>query len=566
MLSTLFTGFSLLLEYKIPILLFLTTTWAGGFILSKSIIMEETESFYDYIGVFFTGILVLSGTTFLLSFFSLLSPLIFHINSIAVLIISIIVIIKYGKAKIDLRKFGYWLGVNFLFISFLLIRLPYLKNILLPGYSDSPTHYQIIRQVLISPDVIHSNLSIKNIFNTYYHFGFHSLTAWVSVTSGLSIDKGMSLIGQVALALAPLSISFLTFTITKNKFSAFFSGMLAAFGWIMPAFGVNWGKFPALLSLSIIPAILGLIFQAPKGNKSHNIYFYAFLILTSTVVHTRVFILVLLAGTAIIAANVLNLPPKNTFTRSLIYSLLFLISMMPLLENLETFYNNVVVGAILFALVPFAFMNYPKQITAIFIFTTGLWGIKLLSDIPVNSITLLDEQFINLALFIPLSLLGGLGFAGTAKQFSQTYTPFLAIILAFFICYNSSWLVSLIPDPCCNYYTLDDERAFQWIQGNTKAEDLFIISTINDNQQHGTDAGIWIYSLTGRNTNKRLFNTNWSLQEGFPNSCNSGTDDIFIYTGGKPFSFSTIGLSQLVWMEKVFESGKTIIYKVVKCA
>lgn len=565
MLNNLSTGFSLFLELKTPILLLLISTWAGGIISVKLNFLEEPGHIFDYIGVFFTGILVLTGTTFFLSFLSLISPNLFHAGSFFSLTISIIWIIKYGKLRFDRRNFGYWLGVNLIFILLLLIRLPYLNNILMPGYSDSPIHYQIIKQILISSDVIHSNLSIKNILDTYYHFGFHSLTAWLSATSDLSIDKGMSLIGQAALALAPLSVSFLTFTITKNKIGAFFSGMLAAFGWIMPAFGINWGKFPALLSLSILPAMLGLIFQARKGNKYHHIYLCAFLILTLTVVHTRVFVLVLLALAAIIAANALSLPPRNTFTRSLIYSILFAISMMPLLENLETFYNNVAVGAFLLILMPFAFMNFPNQTTALFIFITGVWGVKLLSEIPVNPITLLDAQFINLTLFIPLSMLGGVALAGGLKHTPRNLKPFLLFTVIIVTCYNSPWQSTLKPDPCCDLYTNDDKVAFEWIQSSAKEEDLFIISTVNYKQQHGTDAGTWIYALTEKNVNKRVFDTKWDISTGFPNSCNSGTTDIYIYMGGKQYSFPREQLMGLNWIEIVFSHGKVSIFKVVKC-
>lgn len=283
------------------------------------------------------------------------------------------------------------------------------------------------------------------------------------------------------------------------------------------------------------------------------------------IIHTRAVILLALTGITLLTVRALKIPEQLEYSRSQLLSILFVALLLPFAENITTYYSRPTIGIALLLLLPFALQNYTRQSAGVFIFIAGLWVTELISSLLPNNISLLDAQFINISLFIPLTILGGLGAAGTMKRIPANLTPAFLAVFILITCYNSPWLVSSIPDPCCAYYTPDDEKAFQWIKNNTNAEDLFIISTINANQHHGTDAGIWIYPLTDRNTNKRLFNTNWSALEGFPNSCNTGTDNIFIYSGGKPSSFSTIGLSQLRWVEKVFESGKTTIYKVLKC-
>lgn len=569
MLNTFIEGFFLIFEYKLEIFLFLLTMWAGSVFIINAGLLDETEGLIKYTAALCAGFLILTGVTFIISLFSLISQTLFQAGCFFILLCSAFILIKdvfTNGIKSEKIKFSF--AASLFFILLLLVRLPYLEAILLPGYSDSPIHYQVIHQILSPTGVIHPKLGITNILENYYHFGYHSLTAWLSVVSGSSIARSMSLIGLISLALAPLSIAAATYTLSKNKTGAVLAGVLAALGWVMPAFAVNWGKFPALTALSTAPVLLvfTMFTRGTEGKRRASLILTALLTACSIIIHTRIIVLIALAGMTIFIIKALKFPAQFELSRTILYSLLFIITLVPFSKNILTYFNRPVLGIILILLLPFAIRNYSKQSSGLIIFIAGLWGIELFLSFISDEASLLDTQFINMSLFIPFSILGGMGITGGIKQIPTLLKPFYLFAIIFIICYNSPWQSTLIPDPCCTFYTEDDEIAFQWIQANTKEEDLFIISTTNDKQQHGTDAGVWIHALTQRNSNKRVFNTGWNFNEGFPNSCNSGTKDIFIYSGGKSYSFSPNKLEEVIWVTRIFQNGRVSIFKVMKCS
>lgn len=568
MLSTLLDGFFLLLDYRLEISVLLLAIWACGVIVINTGILDEAEAIIKYISALCIGSLLLTGITYIISFSSVFSSNLFRVICYLIFLCLMFILIKdVITNRLNIEKIKYCFVATLLLIFSLVIHLPYLSNILLPGYADSPIHYQIIYQILFPEGEIHSKLAVGNIFKDYYHFGYHGLTAWLSSVTGAPIERSMSFLGQFSLSIAPLSIIVATYALSKNKIGSLYAGILASLGWVMPAFAMNWGKFPALLALSTAPILLSyIIFLVNRKVKGPVPVLVAIiLILISVVIHTRMIILTFLAGVIIFVIRILKIPAHFKISRSVLYSLLFIIILLPLSDNIKVYFNRPSVGIILILLLPFAFHNYSKETTGLFIFIAGLWAAEFFLSLTSNTIALLDAQFINILLFIPFSMLGGLALAGGLEQIPRKLKPFLLFVVIIVTCYNSPWQSTLKPDPCCDFYTNDDKVAFEWIRSSTKEEDLFITSTINDKQQHGTDAGTWIYALTGKNVNKRVFNTKWDISTGFPNSCSSGTTDIYIYVGGKQYSFPREQLMDLNWTEIAFNHGKVSIFKVVKC-
>lgn len=566
MFLTLIEGLSLIYEYRHEILFLLLGIWAGGVCIINTGLLKGIVGLPRYIGAFCLGFLMLLGATFLVSFLSLLSHNFFLLGCYILSFLAASILIKrFVFIKIKKGTIAYAFEVTILFLISLAIHLPYLDKIILPGYTDSPIHYQIIKQILFPSSDIHSKLAIKNILETYYHFGYHGITAWLAASSNSPIERSMSFIGQVSLALAPMSIAVAVYMTTKNKLAALCGGVIAALGWLMPSFALNWGKFPALAAISTIPIILNLAFSILNRKiKDHTaITAFGLLLVFSAITHTRSIVLVLLFGIIVIFINILKLPEKFELRRSMVYSFLFLIALMPLLSNISTFFSHPILNFSILFLSPLAFRSYPKETSGLYIFIAGIWATDFILSFLPNKVSILDIQFINIYLFIPFSMIGGLGIAGAMGSMSAKSKLLLPLTLIFITIYNSPWQVTLEPDICCNYYSQDDQIAFDWIYHNTNDKDLFIISVIEDAQKHGTDAGIWIHPLTNRSTNKVIFNTDW--EEGIISTCNSGASDIYVYAGGHQYSFSSKVLSNLSWMESVFERGKINIFKIIKC-
>ena len=569
MISVITDGISQFFAYKLELSILFLTAWFSGIIVNKTGAFEVLKGAIKFTAILCVGLLFLIGASFAIA---LLSPVSYNLYKTSCYLLPLAVLFTTTRGILN-KKLNYWNLANILLASFFLIfllitSLPFTKHILLPGYADSPIHFQIVQQILDPQSGINSKLSITHILKNYYHFGFHSLAAWLSTTSNLPTSQSISLIGQITLAISPLSIAFFVYSLTKSKEGALSAGALTAFGWLMPAFAVNWGKFPALLALSLAPSLIGFIIYTYTHHRNRtNAIWVLILTLCNVVIHTRILALLILVAAAKYFVDSLKIPNAPLgYIKSVSFSALFFISLLPLSNHIKIYFNNVILDIALVLLLPFAFRYYPKYSLGLFIFMAELWGIESIFTTIHSGNPIFDKQFTDIMLYIPFSVSGGLGIAGALKEL-QGKIHFLLLFTFFtLICFSSTWQVAKTPDTCCNYYTRSDEIAFDWIKNNTQKEDLFLISSLDDSQNHGTDAGVWIYTLTKRNTNKRTFNTNWELNEGFPNTCNSNLKNIYIYVGGQPYSFSNKKLAAIPWVEKVFEEENTIIFKVIKCA
>jgi hypothetical protein len=564
MLDTLLDGVVVLREYKEEIALLLVTAFGLGWLVIRNFVILQKDKLVYFLFSLGIGFLILVGITFFLSIISYFAPVIFRPISFLVVVFSIIFISKDAlKYKFELKKILFLLLI---LISLLALHLPLLNNIILPAYSDSPIHYQIIVQILNPSEEINTRLSIGNIFVNYYHFGFHSLTAWLSSITGIDPAKAISLIGQISLVLASISIATFTFILTKNKLGAISAGLLSVFGWSMPAFAVNWGKFPALLSIALVPIVLGYAISILEVKNKKTLLLFFFLLIGIVVIHTRAIVVIVLALGSLYFSRLLKYKEKLDFLFSIKVSILFIILLLPLKEYILTYYERYPVVILLVILLPFAFFNYSKETTWIFFFISSLWATQFISNLFFASFEFLDIQYISMMLFIPFSILGGLGIAGIIKQTPLFLHPLIFIVFAFTVTYNSPWLLATHPDPCCEYYTQDDNNAFEWINENAPKDSLFIIATFSDGkQQFGSDAGIWITPLTKLNTNKMRYNLNWNDYKIFPQGCNPNLSEVYIYTGGIDYSFSNKELLSINWFELVYSSNSTSIYKISKC-
>lgn len=478
---------------------------------------------------------------------------------------------KNGTAEFGIFHDLRFVAAGLALLLLLVMRLAFLKQLLMPGYSDSPIHYQIVLGFL-DPGSVDSKLSLENIFSNYYHFGFHAIAAWLTALSGIAPEKAISLLGQIFLVVAPVSVMFLAHTLTRNVNGALFAGLLAATGWLMPAFAVNWGKFPALASLATLPAVLAVLwlYGHDRNRKPLNLVLVALLLLGSILLHTRIIICILIAVSSLYVSNKLHIGDRLGFFQSAKFALLYMLSLWPLSQLLGEFYRGIPVLVVFLILLPFAFQVHPKLSVGVFIYTFGLWLIVLAPALVIKKFpVLLDRQFIEIMLYIPFSLLGGAGFTGLMRILSpQKIWKWLAV-MALLTAVTFSFLQgrTIYPNQCCNYVGEEDMLAFQWIQDNTSERTLFLISTIDDGRDvFGTDAGIWIIPFLGRNANKLPFGYDWKSAEEITAICDTGAEEIYVYMGGQAYSFSNARLAQGQWTRPVFTAGKTIIYQVSGCS
>jgi hypothetical protein len=297
--------------------------------------------------------------------------------------------------------------------------------------------------------------------------------------------------------------------------------------------------------------------------------FYGFILLSGiTFIHTRIAISLLFVLIGFFIINKLQLREEFRFFQSVRFTLLFVLFMWPLFHPLIDFYNNIPILIIVLILIPFAFQFYPSASMGGLIFLSGLSLAMLIPNLfDVGGRTLLDRQFLAIILYVPLSLMGGLGFGGLIKKLGSNIVLQSAVSIVLVACvFINLTPQAFLPDQCCNYFYESDRLAFQWIQENSSSHTLFFISTLNDSDRaYGTDAGIWISPLTKISTNKLLFNVNWNSINLFDEICPSDRGEAYIYMGGRDTSFDDNQLLQQQWITPAFQAGGVVIYRISNC-
>jgi hypothetical protein len=182
---------------------------------------------------------------------------------------------------------------------------------------------------------------------------------------------------------------------------------------------------------------------------------------------------------------------------------------------------------------------------------------------------LLDRPFVDVSLFLPLSVLVGLELAGVLFRL-ESKPRLQAGAGAFFagvIFLSFSLQGSLRADRCCNYVERGDLYAMEWIKSETAPDAIVLIAGYEmKNYQVATDGGAWVRALTGRNMNKVRYDLPWDKASARALVCKPEWGEPYIYAGGQEFSFDRNLLYRPEWYQVVYEFEGTRIYKVQNCS
>jgi hypothetical protein len=466
-----------------------------------------------------------------------------------------------------------------LFFGFsLVVRLAYLKTLFLPPYFDSVTHYRIIA-------ALQSGFApVRDLLSDYYHLGYHLIVAFVTRLLRADATKLIALFGQIILAALPVPVLLLVYRLTKSKSAAFFGALLAGFGWYMPGFAVNWGKYPALLGIFAFEAVLLLLSSKKRVHFSASIG-----IAVAALIHTRTLALfaVTWLGRAISLRFAASEQKRQKIFLSvevfLIVILVWRVSLSPLLKlSVEPYLAVPETGIFLLLLLPLAWRNYPEEVffllsfIALALLTLFVPVDWLFSALPAQ--TVLDRPFVEVLLFFPLSLLAGLEISGVqiflAKRenrwgrLGRTLLPILLMLwgIVFIGAYDFS------PSACCRLFRYDDSIAFEWMAENlaadetllVAAEHLLVLPAAASDDFVGTDAGIWISALLRQETVPMLYTTDFAALETHRKLCREHIGYIYLGSTGKSFRRASLLLRE-EWYAEILHLPRVQIFRVAGC-
>jgi hypothetical protein len=465
----------------------------------------------------------------------------------------------------------------------LLLRFAFLQKAVLPSYFDSAEHYRIIKGFLETMQISTAN---------YYHTGYHVLSAAVSQLFQLKISDAMLLFGQVALSVLPLSLFFIVRRETNSDAAGWFACLLAGFGWHMPSHAVNWGKYPALLSLVCVHFVLSLgylLARTPGKDRRPGMYLLIGAgILLSLLIHTRtLFVYAGATAAALLATQGKRLPVNlRRIGFGLAISILAVevaamqadFTLAPLLRGYSQ--NDAWMLAFVLALTPFA-IKYHAGV--VFILAASLDLLLAALFIPVNApgygmLTLLDRPYAQMLTYLPLSLMGGLGLAGLIQWMRRLFPrpslrARLTLFSAFgFVVLNASLHHDFYPSDCCQFASRDDLAAITWMDTSLPthaniliaSENLLVTSFQQSGARAPADGGIWITPLIGRPTLPAWQVLDFTQREVHEGLCARRLD--YVYVGRMPQSFDAAQLdAQPQWYRRVFALPAASIYEVTGC-
>ncbi|MCE9646806.1 MAG: hypothetical protein K8S20_12470 [Chloroflexi bacterium] len=569
-MSLLLEGWSVFSLYTEALLVLLVTVFGLGSWGVRILFKDELPGrVFRFLTVLSLGILLLTWLSLLMAALGRIWFPAFTFAAVLLPVLSLAYLLwdafKRMRAPMRTWQLAASAGIGLILFALLLIRLAFLKGMLLPPYDDSPDHYLIV-QALLAPGPSAFG-GLEQTAENYYHIGFHAVTAWLVNVSHSDGALGMAVLGQFFIWFAPLSIFFLVLVITDNLPAGFAAAVFAGFAWKMPAFAANWGKYPALTALVMLPAWLGLfwLFRARIRSKPLSNVFSILIVLGLILLHTRMVICLTVIAIAWWIVQRLKLSGSSRTLQLVLLTGLTLLWPLLFLKNLQIFYSNLgyLALGILAVLAPFAALKYPRHLAVIGLSMLAV-GVAARTPVFFYGSNWLDAPFVQILLFIPLSLIAGLGFSGLSETFDHPISRALALLIpvVMLLLGLGPWN-AYHPDPCCQYAGAGDLKALNWIKANTRLDSVVWVAGFKPkNYMIGTDAGVWVNAWTGRNTNKLKYDFNWDFPSTLQKVCRRGYIHVYVYQGGQDFSFDHNAMSDKPWLDPVFEDNDARVYRV----
>jgi hypothetical protein len=152
------------------------------------------------------------------------------------------------------------------------VRLWAIRGLTVPLWGDSVQHTVIAQLLVDRGGLFNSWLPYAPYQSLTVHFGFHAAVAAFQWATGMEAAQATLLVGQIVNALAVFTLYPLTMRVAGgNRWAGV--GTLWVIGLLspMPAFYVNWGRYPQLAGQAILPVALWLVTTALDSRQGSRL-------------------------------------------------------------------------------------------------------------------------------------------------------------------------------------------------------------------------------------------------------------------------------------------------------
>ncbi|HEY2981522.1 MAG TPA: hypothetical protein VGJ22_10100 [Anaerolineales bacterium] len=474
-----------------------------------------------------------------------------------------------------------------------LVRLAFIRDLVLPPYSDSVEHYLIVTDLLHPERAPDAFYNMGNLSSHYYHFGFHALAGWTAALSSAPVSQVLLVLGQILQALIPLSLFFIVRTLTRSNAAGLFAVLLAGLGWRMPAFASNWGKYPALTGIVTFLFALSMLYLAGSaaGRKETQGLLATALAagLVSALTHTRSLLLLVIAvGSWWIAGRIVEGRRAWRNSALLISAPLLMWIVIQITRTPELtfmmepyaragFYSTLLVALLL----PYGLKYFPRPMFSALLFLLLLLMLTLVA-LPaelerLSGQTLLDRPFAQMILFLPLSAIGGFGLAGVGRDLAAKWRESrrrelrgklwiaVSLLLCLAVTVHALHAYDFSPSSCCTLAKEDDLAAFDWIENHLPKDAVILIASIRTpSRSLGVDGGLWITALTGYRTEKWPHDAALDSAANLAQMCAKGATHLFVGGTASRFVLDPAAIPS-GWYELLFAADGALLYRISGC-
>jgi len=187
-------------------------------------------------------------------------------------------------------------------------------------------------------------------------------------------------------------------------------------------------------------------------------------------------------------------------------------------------------------------------------------------------LTLMDRPYVEMILFMPLSLLGGLGLVGLEKTIKSPYKNYVVLMVVGFTSIYALTRYEFYPSDCCVIVGNNDLAAMTWMEVQLPVDARVgiastVLKVVVDDIVEGdigTDAGVWVTPLTGRVT--ILLPNDLDFDQGavLELVCQKNVQYIFVGELGQPFNMMRLN-SRPIWYRPLLSISKTGVYEMIGC-
>lgn len=476
-----------------------------------------------------------------------------------------------NKKTIGVSQFT---GLIFLLAWISIVKLSFLSGLSYPLYSDSAYHFDMINKIMDGN--LSSLLFSSNGLQNYYHYGFHSIVALSSLISSLPVEKSMLILGQVLQISIPLSFYPIGKMLTHKAWGGILAVTIAAFGWPMPAYASQWGKYPAILGVQFFLwfySIYLLIQKKDVPQKSlFSLLFTLVCLFIGLIFHARIVIVIVLFFVIQKLVEQHTMVKKYTHLNLFLFVALLGNLIFLYIYNFEDFQHIYIkyiqeswVSALLLLLFARFFRHQSKQLFYQQVIFSVILLVMLNTSIPYGLLTrdvahLIDRPFLEIILFIPLTLIMTIAVTNFTNilLISGKRIKSLRIYRAVAIVFLGAVSVFIYPvrSSCCVILDPPNITVIQRIKAELPSNAKILIAA--GRWSSYTEAGIWIYPLTGIQTVKWPYDTDFEkdVQQSL---CKQRV--MYIYVGNTAYSFSRLSLQNANIGQELFQVNGVSLFK-----